>query len=509
MADFFSSYLLPTSPPPGASLAPSGLEGEGGELAADTQDTASPAGGWIDEFSFMEGALLARAARGSLAPLSSSGPSWQREVDAAGAPAATAAPKPAAPVPKAAAFYVPVGAPAVRGSGLDGPQKASDPSLGTWSMTANMDKRTARSVHGPSFRAALAEWRAAAAASPAVAGAKGTAASSGPRVAAYVRKRPLADDEATRGEYDALDASGNAATVHACLMKPDMRRMFVRHSKFALTGAAFGAADGNDVVYGTVLEPLVGHVLNGGRATLFMYGQTGSGKTHTLGALQELAADAIFASGVETVGVTAVEVMGKRCTDLLFGNECKLQQDAGGGLRMCGAGVDRVGSADLLRSSLRRAFASRRTEATGANKSSSRSHAVVMLRPPSAGLLLLVDCAGSEWASDSSEHSAARRREGAEINASLHALKQCVRKHGERTRNGRAHVPYRESLLTRILAPVFECADARLAVIGCVSPGACDAEHSIATLRTVAQLAAIDGAESTEVQPVARLKAAA
>ena len=161
---------------------------------------------------------------------------------------------------------------------------------------------------------------------------------------------------------------------------------------------------------------------------------------------------------------------------------------------MCGAGVDRVGSADLLRSSLRRAFASRRTEATGANKSSSRSHAVVMLRPPSAGLLLLVDCAGSEWASDSSEHSAARRREGAEINASLHALKQCVRKHGERTRNGRAHVPYRESLLTRILAPVFECADARLAVIGCVSPGACDAEHSIATLRTVAQLAAIDGA---------------
>ena len=46
---------------------------------------------------------------------------------------------------------------------------------------------------------------------------------------------------------------------------------------------------------------------------------------------------------------------------------------------MCGAGVDRVGSADLLRSSLRRAFASRRTEATGANKSSSRSHAVVQV----------------------------------------------------------------------------------------------------------------------------------
>ena len=84
-------------------------------------------------------------------------------------------------------------------------------------------------------------------------------------------------------------------------MKPDMRRMFVRHSKFALTGAAFGAADGNGVVCSTVLEPLVGHVLNGGRATLFMYGQTGSRKTHTPRRASELAADAIFASGVETV----------------------------------------------------------------------------------------------------------------------------------------------------------------------------------------------------------------
>ena len=94
-------------------------------------------------------------------------------------------------------------------------------------MTANMDKRTARSVHGPSFRAALAEWRAAAAASPAVAGAKGAAASSGPRVAAYVRKRPLLADETKgpRPDFDVLSTAseevGASLIVH-CHVTPHL-----------------------------------------------------------------------------------------------------------------------------------------------------------------------------------------------------------------------------------------------------------------------------------------------
>ena len=41
--------------------------------------------------------------------------------------------------------------------------------------------------------------------------------------------------------------------------------------------------------------------------------------------------------------------------------------------------------------------------------------------------LTLVDCAGTERKEDSATHSAERRKEGAEINTSLHALKECLR----------------------------------------------------------------------------------
>lgn len=43
-----------------------------------------------------------------------------------------------------------------------------------------------------------------------------------------------------------------------------------------------------------------------------------------------------------------------------------------------------------------------------------------------------------------------RQREGAEINTSLHALKNCVRAFAERARSGRAaRMPFRDALLTR------------------------------------------------------------
>lgn len=45
----------------------------------------------------------------------------------------------------------------------------------------------------------------------------------------------------------------------------------------------------------------------------------------------------------------------------------------------------------------------------------------------SRGSLTLVDCAGSERKEDSMYHTKEQREEGAQINASLHALKECVR----------------------------------------------------------------------------------
>ena len=74
----------------------------------------------------------------------------------------------------------------------------------------------------------------------------------------------------------------------------------------------------------------------------------------------------------------------------------------------------------------------RATHATEMNSVSSRSHAVcdVIIREPSGklhGKLSLVDLAGSERATDTKNHNRQRRMEGAAINQSLLALKECVR----------------------------------------------------------------------------------
>ena len=94
------------------------------------------------------------------------------------------------------------------------------------------------------------------------------------------------------------------------------------------------------------------------------------------------------------------------------------------------------------------------------------------------GKLVLVDCAGSERKEDSAYHAAERRKEGAEINASIYALKECMRA----MTSGASHVPFRNNLLTRALKDNFTTPGAQIAVIATVSPTATDTEHSIGLL---------------------------
>jgi kinesin family protein 2/24 len=98
-------------------------------------------------------------------------------------------------------------------------------------------------------------------------------------------------------------------------------------------------------------------------------------------------------------------------------------------------------------------------------------------------------------------HSAERRREGAEINASLHALKECIRARALQQQMRRqqeqchVHVPFRTSALTKVLMESFERSDALLSMIATLSPTPTDTEHSLATLKTVQMISGIDGAD--------------
>lgn len=338
----------------------------------------------------------------------------------------------------------------------------------------------------------------------------------------FVRKRPLFEKEAhVRCDYDVVTTLPGApptrAVVHSCLFQADLKTPFVHNLTFNFD-RVFDEKASNEDVYREAAQNLVHNCLDGGIGTMFMFGQTGSGKTHTMGAIQALAAQELFqgADGAEPwISVQFVELRGNRCFDLLAPSMREGRRDVRPELRLREQGDGTYcadGAVDLMPTTpeelcavMEMAQSRRATSATDANAVSSRSHAVCTLRLlQNDGQLLLVDCAGTERRKDSMYHSKERQQEGAEINASLHALKECIRYLTTQQR-----VPshaYRASSLTKVLAESFMRAGAaQLAVVCTASPCATDTEHTIATLRMGMALAG-RGAELEEKQMVRDLE---
>jgi kinesin family protein 2/24 len=111
------------------------------------------------------------------------------------------------------------------------------------------------------------------------------------------------------------------------------------------------------------------------------------------------------------------------------------------------------------------------------------------------GLLFLVDLAGSEVDRDVKEHSKDRMKETRDINVSLSTLKDCIRGRAmwnmtdgvaSNKRAMNVHVPFRSSVLTKVLKHVFDVKGDRYcktAILACIKPNAADAVPSKNTLR--------------------------
>lgn len=314
------------------------------------------------------------------------------------------------------------------------------------------------------------------------------------RICVAVRKRPIADSS-----KDVVETPSPNVIVNEPKVKYDLTPYTDRHT-FTFD-EVFSERDNNADVYRRCCLPLIDTVFNDGNATCFAYGQTGSGKTHTmLGSPREpglyaIAAEEIFRRAAPlgaSIFVSFYEIYGRKIFDLL-NDRTRLfaREDAEKVVNICGLSEHPVSDHTQIFDVIAAGSAYRAAGQTSANSESSRSHAVLQIEvregagapsgrrgPKTIGRISFIDLAGNERGADTFDCDRKTRMEGAEINKSLLALKECIRALGM----GKNHVPFRGSILTEVLRDSFT-GNSRTTMISTISPATSHCVNTLNTLR--------------------------
>ena len=325
----------------------------------------------------------------------------------------------------------------------------------------------------------------------------------------------------------------------------------------------FSEGSTNEEIYDNFARPIVEDAMRGFHGAIIAYGQTSTGKTFTVQGtpsspgLIPLAIEDCFdqieanSESEYVLRVSYLEVYNETLRDLLSDGTPRLVEDPKGGTKIAGCLEENVASIADVFDAVVRGEAKRQVGETDANARSSRSHAVLRLTIESRFLdpssntpassssssstlssstnyddkaiwvatLSFCDLAGSERCHPGSSSSGTvvpatkaaaysrqqvqRQKEGAFINKSLHALAHVVAKLSSQDERDRAHVPYRDSKLTRLLRPALG-GNARVGIVCTCSP--CDVDETANTLqfatraKKVTQVATRNSVVDTESQ---------
>ena len=314
-----------------------------------------------------------------------------------------------------------------------------------------------------------------------------------------VRKRPISDKEIENGEIDCVSALNPKICIYDCKMKIDGYTKYIDTNEFYYDNV-FDEGEDTQSIYECTIEPTIPILLNGGVITCFAYGQTGSGKTFTMKGIQDEAIESLFFEFTKFPGrfefyVSFFEIYTGLLYDLLNNrNKVAALEDKNNKIQIYGLEEKKVNSPEEMKNIVDYANTVRTTHNTVTNETSSRSHAICNFivreidHPEEEyAKLTLVDLAGSERATETQSNNKNRLAEGAEINKSLLALKECIRALDVRKQTGNSehHVPFRTSKLTLVLRDSFisKNNNSKIIMISCVSPGYSSANHTINTLR--------------------------
>ena len=317
------------------------------------------------------------------------------------------------------------------------------------------------------------------------------------KIFVIVRKRPLSKKEINNGEIDCISCLNPKVVIHECKIKIDGITKYLEDYDFFFDNT-FSENESTEEIYGYTIEPMINLVLKKGIVTCFAYGQTGSGKTYTMKGIQNLAIESLYEESQKIKKkfefyISFFEIYGGRLYDLL-NNKNKLQvfDDSKGITQIYGLQEILAETKEDMKLIIEKANSIRTTHNTVTNETSSRSHAIcnIVIKEKGSkefGKLSLVDLAGSERAEETQSNNRTRRAEGAEINKSLLALKECIRALQARKTSGNndIHVPFRASKLTHVLRDSFvsKSDKSRIIMISCINPSYIFSNHSINTLR--------------------------
>ncbi|KAF3778780.1 Kinesin-like protein [Nymphaea thermarum] len=301
------------------------------------------------------------------------------------------------------------------------------------------------------------------------------------------------------------------------------------------------SASPSSAIFEECISPLVDGLFQGYNATVLAYGQTGSGKTYTMGTgyrddcqigiipqVMDALFDKIesFSQNVEfQLHVSFIEILKEEVLDLLdpgtLGKSdalngtgkaaahgkppIQIRENSSGVITLAGSTEIGVTSKTEMAACLEQGSLSRATGSTNMNNQSSRSHAIFTITMEQirkvdltfsaegqqgeetgedylCAKLHLVDLAGSERAKRTGSDGL-RFKEGVHINRGLLALGNVISALGdEKKRKEGAHVPYRDSKLTRLLQDSLG-GNSRTVMIACISPADINAEESLNTLK--------------------------
>ncbi|KAH8504915.1 hypothetical protein H0E87_012233 [Populus deltoides] len=333
-------------------------------------------------------------------------------------------------------------------------------------------------------------------------------------VTVTVRFRPLSPREIRQGEEIAWYADGE--TVVRNEHNPSTAYAYDR---------VFGPTTTTRHVYDVAAQHVVNGAMEGINGTIFAYGVTSSGKTHTMHGDQRspgiipLAVKDAFSIIQETpnreflLRVSYLEIYNEVVNDLLnpAGQNLRIREDAQVEWAVAGCLIplllpwgtfvegikeEVVLSPAHALSLIAAGEEHRHVGSTNFNLLSSRSHTIFTLTVESSlygensegeavnlSQLSLIDLAGSE--SSKAETTGVRRKEGSYINKSLLTLgtvRPLVPVISKLTDGRAAHIPYRDSKLTRLLQSSLS-GHGRVSLICTVTPSSSSSEETHNTLK--------------------------